>query len=108
MGWLNSLSDSERWAYGLVATFVFAMLGIFITQRLALRRAPQRGGGFPHVHYWGPGIVTSYGPRHKNRFIKSLTSGEYMFAIGTVDVPQADFFKRYDVSAVSVLGVPDR
>src|SRR5262249_45835837 len=71
MGWLNSLSDSERWAYGLVATFVFAMLGIFITQRLPLRRAPQRGGDFPHVHYcdalrsipgaghlarrWGPG-----------------------------------------------------
>jgi hypothetical protein len=54
----------------------------------------------------GPGVVTSYGPRHKNRFIKSLTSGEYMFPIGPVDVPQADFFKTYDVWAVSARGVP--
>jgi hypothetical protein len=53
----------------------------------------------------GPGMVTSYGPRHKNRFIKSLTSGEYMFPIGTIDVPQEDFFKRYDVAPASALGV---
>ena len=53
----------------------------------------------------GPGIVSSYGPRYKNRFIKSLTSGEYMFPIGVLDVTQAELFKRYDVVAVSALGV---
>jgi hypothetical protein len=53
----------------------------------------------------GPGLVTSYGPRYRNRFIVSLSSGEYMFPVGVLDVPQADFFKRYDVMAVSALGV---
>jgi len=53
----------------------------------------------------GPGIVTSYGPRYRNRFILSLTSGEYMFPIGAINVPQADFFKRYDVEPVSARGV---
>src|SRR5579872_4273596 len=53
----------------------------------------------------GSGIVTSYGPRHRNRFIPSLSSGEYMFPNGHIDVPQAEFFKRYDVEAVSALGV---
>lgn len=53
----------------------------------------------------GPGIVSSYGPRYRNRFIPSLSSGEYMFPIGHIDVPQAEFFKRYDVEPISALGV---
>jgi hypothetical protein len=52
-----------------------------------------------------PEIVTSYGPRYRNRFIPSLSSGEYMFPIGHIDVPQVEFFKRYDVEAMSALGV---
>jgi hypothetical protein len=53
----------------------------------------------------GPGIVSSYGPRYRNRFIPSLSSGEYMFPIGHIDVSQAEFFKRYGVEPISALGV---
>jgi hypothetical protein len=53
----------------------------------------------------GPGFITSYGPRYKNRFIKSLTSGEYLFPLEALNVPQANFFNLYDVTAVSALGV---
>jgi hypothetical protein len=28
-----------------------------------------------------------------------------MFPIGPIDVPQEDFFKRYEVSAMSAMGV---
>ena len=56
---------------------------------------------YPYKRYF----VTSFGPRYKNCFIASLSSGEYQFPIGVLDVPQADFFKRYDVKAVSVRGV---
>jgi hypothetical protein len=72
-------------------------------KRTKSQRLYRREVWFPY--HRGPGIVTSYGPRHKNRFIKSLASGEYMFPIGPVDVPQQDFFNRYDASAVSALGV---
>jgi hypothetical protein len=58
-----------------------------------------------YTYYRGSGFISSYGPRYKNRFIISLSNGEYMFPIGVHDVPQADFFKRYDVQVVSALGV---
>jgi hypothetical protein len=57
---------------------------------------------YPYVRAAG---ITSYGPRHRNRFIPSLSSGEYMFPIGHIEVPQDEFWKRYDVEAVSALGV---
>jgi hypothetical protein len=110
VGFLFGEMHSGRGALGLIlkvyngSAYDITSITVAVTDKQTkTQRLYRRDVWFRY--YRGPGVVTSYGPRHKNRFIKSLASEEYMFPIGPVDVPQQEFFKRYDVSAVSALGV---
>ena len=49
--------------------------------------------------------VIGYGPRHKVRIVRSLTSGYYTFPLPTVVVPQNEFWSKYEVTPLAVGGI---